>query len=71
MKKKCVAGTTLKELDTIAYDIIKAAGAKPNFLGFHGFPGTICSMLNADVVHGIPDDRVLKDGDLLFFRVNP
>ncbi len=65
MKKKCVAGTTLKELDTIAYDIIKKAGAKPNFLGFHGFPGTICAMLNADVVHGIPDDRVLQDGDLL------
>lgn len=65
MIAKCVSGTTLKELDKIAFDVIKKAGAKPNFLGFHGFPGTICAMINADVVHGIPDNRVLRDGDLL------
>jgi methionyl aminopeptidase len=65
MKVKCVPGTTLKELDAIAFDVIKKEGAVPNFLGFHGFPGTICAMLNSDVVHGIPDNRVLQEGDLL------
>lgn len=65
MQEKCVAGTSLKELDKIAFDVIKKAGAKPNFLGFHGFPGTICAMINSDVVHGIPDNRVLQHGDLL------
>ena len=65
MQEKCVPGTSLKELNDIAYDVIKKAGGKPNFLGFHGFPGTICAMINSDVVHGIPDDRVLAKGDLL------
>jgi methionyl aminopeptidase len=65
MKEKCVAGTTLLELDAIAEEIIRREGAVPAFKGFHGFPNTICAMINSEVVHGIPDDRKLQDGDLV------
>ena len=65
MKKRCIPGVSLKELNAVADDVIRSAGAIPNFYGFHGFPGTICAMLNDDVVHGIPDDRKLQKGDLL------
>jgi methionyl aminopeptidase len=65
MKAKIKAGVSLVELDTIAEDIITAAGAKPAFKGFHGFPATLCTMINSEVVHGIPDSRLLQDGDLL------
>ena len=65
MRKRCIPGVTLKELDGIADDVIRSAGAIPNFYGFSGFPATICAMLNDDVVHGIPDDRKLQEGDLL------
>ena len=40
-------------------------GATSNFLGYHGFPATICTSVNEEVVHGIPGDRVLQDGDIL------
>lgn len=65
MQKRCVPGVSLKELNTIADDVIRSTGAIPNFYGFSGFPATICAMLNDDVVHGIPDDRKLQEGDLL------
>ncbi len=65
MKKKAIPGTSLKELNAIADDIIRSEGGVPNFFGFYGFPASICTMINADVVHGIPDDRKLKKGDLL------
>ena len=41
------------------------AGARSNFLGYHGFPGVICTSVNDEVVHGIPGDRVLREGDLI------
>jgi methionyl aminopeptidase len=57
-------GVTTGELDAIAEDHIRTAGAVPNFLGYHGFTGTICASVNDEVVHGIPStDRVLADGD--------
>jgi methionyl aminopeptidase len=65
MQARCLPGVSLKELDAIADDVIRSAGGIPNFFGFHGFPASICTMLNDDVVHGIPDDRVLQEGDLL------
>ncbi len=64
-------GVTTKELDTIAEDHIRSRGATPNFLGYGGgpgvppFSGTICASVNDEVVHGIPGDRVLEDGDLI------
>src|SRR3954453_202236 len=57
-------GVSTKELDAIAEEHIRAQGAVPNFLGYHGFTGTICASINDEVVHGIPNrDRVLAEGD--------
>ena len=50
-------GVTTKELDKIAFDFIKKNDAKPSFLHYGGFPGTICASVNDVVVHGFPDDR--------------
>lgn len=59
-------GVTTADLDAIAAAEIKAAGARPSFLGYHGFPATICVSVNEQVVHGIPDPgRRLRDGDLV------
>ena len=58
-------GTTTKELDNIATEEIKKSGAKSSFLGHHGYPATICTSVNNEVVHGIPSNRILREGDLL------
>jgi methionyl aminopeptidase len=64
VKAAVVPGVTTGELDAIAEDFIRSRGAVPNFLGYHGFTGTICASVNDEVVHGIPSpDRVLADGD--------
>ncbi len=58
-------GVTTAELDRVAREAILARGAKPAFLGYQGYPATICASVNEVVVHGIPSDRPLKEGDLL------
>lgn len=58
-------GITTAELDKIAYDNIIRLKATPSFLGYGGFPATICASVNDEVVHGIPGKRVLKEGDIL------
>jgi methionyl aminopeptidase len=58
-------GVTTAELDAIAEDSIRSAGATPSFKGYHGFPGSICTSVNDEVVHGIPGDRVIAAGDLV------
>lgn len=58
-------GMTTSELDEVARGVIFGAGASSNFLGYHGFPGVICTSVNDEVVHGIPGARKLADGDLL------
>ncbi|WP_269937559.1 type I methionyl aminopeptidase [Arthrobacter sp. HY1533] len=58
-------GITTGELDAIFAAELKKAGAKSNFLGYHGFPATICTSVNEEVVHGIPGKRVLEAGDLI------
>lgn len=59
------AGVTTKELDRIAEDHIRSAGAVPSFLGYHGFPASICTSVNEQIVHGIPGDLTLRDGDVI------
>jgi len=59
------AGMTTLDLDRIAEDSIRASGATPSFKGYHGFPGSICVSVNDEVVHGIPGDRVVADGDVV------
>lgn len=58
-------GVTTKQLDKIAYDYIISQGAKPSFLGYGGFPASICASVNEQVVHGIPSGRKLLDGDII------
>ncbi len=59
------AGVTTLELDKIAEDFIRSNGAVPSFLGYGGFPNTLCISVNEQVVHGIPSNYVLKDGDIV------
>ena len=59
------AGVTTGELDAIAEDKIRSSGATPSFKGYHGFPGSICASVDDEVVHGIPGERVLADGDVI------
>ena len=56
---------TTREIDAVFAAVLIDAGAKSNFLGYHGFPATICTSVNEEVVHGIPGDRVLQDGDII------
>jgi methionyl aminopeptidase len=64
-------GVCLKELDELAHGLISDAGARPSFLNYHPsfgpspFPGVICTSVNDVIVHGIPDDYRLRDGDLV------
>ena len=58
-------GMTTAHLDALAEQQIRAAGAVPSFKGYRGFPGTICTSLNEQVVHGIPGKRTIKEGDIL------
>lgn len=59
-------GMTTKDLDRIAYDYIKSCGAEPSFLGYSGYPASICTSIDEMVVHGIPsDDTVIKDGQIV------
>lgn len=58
-------GITSKELDAFAYDFIAKRGATPAFLGYEGYPATLCVSVNEVVIHGIPDNRRLKEGDIV------
>ena len=62
---KVRAGVTTKELDKFAYDYIRSRGAEPSCLGYCGYPTSICASVNEEVVHGIPGDRVLREGDIV------
>ena len=58
-------GVTTRELDRIAREAIEKAGARPAFLGYRGFPATLCISVNEEIVHGIPGPKKLKDGDIV------
>lgn len=58
-------GVTTAELDSLAYDMVRDAGSTPAFLGYRGYPATLCVSLNETVVHGIPDRRRLVEGDIV------
>ena len=63
--KHIKAGMTTKEVDTLVHDYIVSSGATPSSLGYYGYPGSACVSVNEVVVHGIPDDRVIRDGDIV------
>lgn len=58
-------GLTTADLDALAAQVIADAGATPSFLGYHGYPATLCVSVNDEVVHGIPGDRLLQAGDVV------
>ncbi len=61
----CRPGVTTAELDAVAEDVSRRLGARPAFKGYRGFPRALCASVNEEVVHGIPDRRVLKEGDIV------
>ncbi|MFY9114062.1 MAG: type I methionyl aminopeptidase [Dethiobacteria bacterium] len=65
IEKMAAPGITTEELDRQAQKIIREAGAEPAFLGYRGFPASICTSINEELVHGIPGIRRLKEGDIL------
>lgn len=65
LKAEMQPGITTRELDRLAEEKIRQRGAIPAFKGYRGFPASICTSVNEEVVHGIPSKRVLKEGDLL------
>jgi methionyl aminopeptidase len=69
LRSKCRPGMTTAELDQAAERFITSQGAEPSFLGYRGFPGSICASPNSMVVHGIPGDYELRRGDVLSLDV--
>lgn len=65
VEKAVRPGVTTLELDRIAEEEIRRRGARPAFLGYRGFPRTLCTSVNDEVVHGIPGNRSLKEGDVV------
>ncbi|MEG1662536.1 MAG: type I methionyl aminopeptidase [Clostridia bacterium] len=65
LEDKVKPGITTKKLDEFAYDFIKSHGASPSFLGYGGFPGSICASIDEVVVHGIPSSRRLQEGEII------
>src|SRR5215216_6235242 len=69
LRAKVRPGVTTEELDRAAEKFIRSQGAEPTFLGYRGFPGSICASPNSMVVHGIPGDYELKRGDIVSLDV--
>lgn len=62
-------GVSLKELDAMAEDFIRSQGAKPSFKGLYGFPNAVCTSLNQVIIHGIPTDYRLQEGDVIGYDI--
>jgi len=65
VRRELRAGVSTRDLDAVAEDVIRSVGATPSFVGYHGFPATLCVSVNDEVVHGIPGPRVLAAGDVI------
>ena len=65
LEENVKAGMSLKEVDAMGEKFILSLGARPAFKGLYGFPNAVCTSLNEVIIHGIPTDTVLKDGDIL------
>ena len=69
LKRSLKIGMTTKEIDEKAEELIRAYGSQPAFKGYRGFPGSSCVSVNREVVHGVPGQRVIKDGDIVSIDV--
>ena len=65
LKSKVQPGITTRELDSLAEKEVTRLGGKPSFKGYRGYPANICISINEEIVHGIPDKRILMNGDLV------
>jgi methionyl aminopeptidase len=65
IEKTIRAGMTTKDIDLFAEQIIRDQGGHPSFKGYRGFPASVCISINEEVVHGIPGDRVIREGDVV------
>lgn len=65
LRKRIRPGVRTRELDAFARDYLEKRGSRPAFLGYHGYPAVVCVSVNDEVVHGIPGDRVLEEGDVV------
>ncbi len=66
MRAAVAPGVSTADLDRIAEKVIRDAGAVPSFKGYHGYPASICSSVNEQIVHAIPSEKqVLQEGDLI------
>ena len=65
LKLQVQSGMKTKELDSIAVKEVAKLGAKPSFKGYRGYPASLCVSVNDEIVHGIPGERVLRDGDIV------
>jgi methionyl aminopeptidase len=69
LREMIAPGVTTQALDAVAHEQILAAGGTPSFLGYRGYPASICASVNEVVLHGIPSDRPLREGDIISIDV--
>ena len=69
LRKNTKVGASLNELDAMAEDYILSHGAKPSFKGLYGFPNSVCCSLNQVIIHGIPTDYKLQEGDVIGYDI--
>jgi len=65
LKEKVQEGVTTLDLDRISEELVLKKGAKPAFKGYHGYPFSLCASINEQVIHGLPSQRVLMEGDIV------
>ncbi|MEA1983524.1 MAG: type I methionyl aminopeptidase [Campylobacterota bacterium] len=69
LRQNTKVGASLKELDAMAEDYVLSHGAKPSFKGLYGFPNAVCTSLNQVIIHGIPSDYRLQEGDVIGYDI--
>ena len=65
LSSKMIPGTSILELDRIAEEYIRSQNARPAFKGYRGYPSTLCVSVDDEVVHGIPNERIFKEGEIV------
>ena len=69
LRQNTKVGISLRELDAMAEEYIRSHGARPSFKGLYGFPNALCTSLNQVIIHGIPTDYRLQDGDIIGYDI--
>jgi len=69
LRENTKIGMSLKEMDALAEDYIRSHGARPSFKGLYGFPNAVCTSLNSVIIHGIPNDYKLQEGDVIGYDI--